>query len=216
MKIIIRIMLLQFVLASYGQKVKSNDAIRISEHYIKEAVGERLFSYFNFSSPNGSFYVMEKNRIGYTASKSLSPNKRIKKNFTEIWVHWNFNFPEIKGVRSGLWVKLDKDLKLLEPIELEYIPLFLWNNEPSNFIGIEKVKEIADTKITKPNYGTDAPVLNFDSKAKLYVYEIWNKITESIDDDGKKHGALEIMKIDALSGEVLEKASGYYGKFLIR
>lgn len=216
MKTIFQIFLLQFVLISYGQKIKSNDAIQVSENYLREAVGERLITYFNFSKPNGSFYRIEKNRFGYQATKSLCPNKRIKRNFREIWVHWNFNFSELEGVNSGLWVKLDKELKLLESIELDFIPLFLWKNESTNFIGIEKAKEIARVNKTNPNFGTDEPKLMFYDKEKVYVYEIWNKITENVEYDGKKHGKLEILKVNALTGQLLEKTNGYYGKILIR
>ena len=216
MKIIYQIFLLLIFLNSYGQKLKSNEVIEIAESYLKEAVGERLIDYFNFSKPNGSFYKMQKRKRGYQPTKSLSQNKKIKRNYTEIWIHWNFIFPEIKGVSCGLWVKLDKDLKLLEPIELDYIPDFLWKNQKSDFIGLETAKEIGSLKLTKPNFGTDEPLLKFDSKEKVYVYEIWNKVTENTEYDGKKHGKLEIIRINALTGQILENTNGYYGKILIR
>jgi hypothetical protein len=216
MKIIFQIFFLLIFLNSKGQKLESNEVIKITENYLKEAVGERLIDYFNFSDPNGSFYKMQKSKNGYQPTKSLGRNKKIKRNYTEIWIHWNFNFPEIKGVNSGLWVKLDKDLKLLEPIELDFIPDFLWKNQKSDFIGFEKAKEIGSLKLTKPNFGTDEPQLKFDSKEKVYVYEIWNKVTESTEYDGKKHGKLEIIRINALTGQMLKNTSGYYGKILIR
>lgn len=196
--------------------MKTSEVIHVSENYLREVVGERLIVFFNFSDPNGSFYKLEKNKYGYQPTKSLSLNKKLNRNYTEIWVHWHFSFPEIKGVSSGLWVKLDKDLKLLEPLEFDFIPDFLWNNQTSDFIGIEKAKEIGSLKLTTPNYGTDEPQLKFDSKEKVYVYEIWNKVTEFTEYDGKKHGKLEIIRINALTGQMLDNASGYYGKILIR
>lgn len=209
------IIILSCIIAN-AQRLKTNDIITLSKELLTESVGVDLIQYFDFSKPNGSFYKLEKNRFGYEPTKSFEPNRALRKNWAEIWVHWNFNFPEIDGVRSGLWVKLNKNLELIEPIELDFIPTFVWENKPSDFIPIEKAKEIGEKNLTKTEFGTEQPKLTFDSQLKQYVYEIWNKKTQEIDSDGKKHGVLEIIKISALSGKVIEITNGYYGKIIIR
>ena len=104
----------------------------------------------------------------------------------------------------------------IEPIELDYIPKFVWKKRPSDFISVEKAKLIGDKHLTKTELGRENPKLKFDDKKSEFIYEIWNKKTQEIDLDEKKHGVLEIIKISALTGKVIEITNGYYGKILIR
>lgn len=199
-----------------AQRLKTDEIIDLSEKYLTESVGHELIQYFDLAEPNGSYYKLQENRFGYNPTKHFKPKSKLKKNWTEIWVHWNFNFPKIKGVQSGLWVKLNKKLKLLEPIKLNFIPSFVWENRDSDFISIEQASEIGNRNLTKTEYGKERPKLRFDDKLGKYVYEISNKKTQKIDSSGKKHGVLEIVKLDALNGKFIETNYGYYGKNLIR
>ncbi|WP_146035287.1 hypothetical protein [Formosa algae] len=195
--------------------MKTEEIIDLSAKYLREVVGEDLLKYFK-PTENISYYKLPANRFGFENTKKLKKNRRIRKNWTKIWVFWNFNYPKVNGVRSGLWVKLNKQLELNEPIELDYIPKFVWEKRASDFISINKVKLIGDKNLTKTEFGRENPKLKFDDKKSEYIYEIWNKKTEEIDLDGKKHGVLEIIKISALTGKVIEITNGYYGKIIIR
>ena len=125
-------------------------------------------------------------------------------------------YPKIEGVHSGLWVKLNKELELTEPIDLSFVPGFLWNNESSSFITLERVKEISSNIKTPAEFGTNEPRLNYDNKLNLYVYEIWNKTTQEIDSKGERCGDLEIIKLNALTGEVVSITNCRYGRIIIR
>ncbi|PNW25685.1 hypothetical protein BKP44_19375 [Formosa algae] len=199
----------------HAQRLKTEEIIDLSAKYLREVVGEDLLKYFK-PTENISYYKLPANRFGFENTKKLKKNRRIRKNWTKIWVFWNFNYPKVNGVRSGLWVKLNKQLELNEPIELDYIPKFVWEKRASDFISINKVKLIGDKNLTKTEFGRENPKLKFDDKKSEYIYEIWNKKTEEIDLDGKKHGVLEIIKISALTGKVIEITNGYYGKIIIR
>ena len=209
------ILLLLLSLGLNAQRLKTEEITDLSEKYLREAVGQDLLKYFK-PTENISYYKLPANRFGFENTKKLKKNRRIRKNWTKIWVFWNFNFPEVSGVRSGLWVKINKKLELKEPIELDYIPKFVWKKRPSDFISVEKAKLIGDKHLTKTEFGRENPKLKFDDKRSEYIYEIWNKKTQEIDLDGKKHGVLEIIKISALTGKVIEITNGYYGKILIR
>ncbi len=209
------ILLLLFTLGLNAQQLRTEKIIDLSEKYLREAVGQDLLKYFE-PTENISYYKLPANRFGFENTKKLKKNGRIRKNWTKIWVFWNFNYPEVNGVRSGLWIKLNKKLGLIEPIELDYIPKFVWKKRPSDFISVEKAKLIGDKHLTKTELGRENPKLKFDDKKSEFIYEIWNKKTQEIDLDEKKHGVLEIIKISALTGKVIEITNGYYGKILIR
>jgi hypothetical protein len=211
-------LVLLILLLSIGlnaQKLKTQKIIDISEKYLEEAVGKNLLKYFN-KTENISFYKLPENRFGFEKTKKLQKNGSVRRKWTKIWVFWNFNFPEIEGVRSGLWIKLNKKLELEEPIKLDFITKFVWEKRPSDFISIDKAKLIGDKHLTKTEFGKENPKLKFDDKKNKYVYVIFNKITQEIDKHGEKKGNLEIIKIDTLTGKVIKITNGYYGKILIR
>ncbi len=209
------ILLLFLSLGLNAQRLKTEEIKDLSEKYLREAFGEDLFQYFE-PTENISYYKLPANRFGFENSKLLKKNRRIRKNWTSILVFWHFNYPEVDGIRSGVWVKINKQLELYEPIELDFIPKFVWEKRPSDFISVEKAKLIGDKHLTKTEFGRENPKLKFDNKKSEYIYEIWNKKTQEIDLDGKKHGVLEIIKISALTGKLIEITNGYYGKILIR
>ena len=197
------IFLLLLTLGLNAQRLRTEKIIDLSENYLREAVGQDLLNYFE-PTENISYYKLPANKFGFENTKKLKKHGRIRKNWTKIWVFWNFNYSEVNGVRSGLWIKLNKKLELIEPIELDYIPKFVWEKRPSDFISVEKAKLIGDKHLTKTEFGRENPKLKFDNKKSEYIYEIWNKKTQEIDLDGKKHGVLEIIKISALTGKVIE------------
>ncbi|MEL7270906.1 MAG: hypothetical protein AAGL34_15135 [Bacteroidota bacterium] len=192
-----------------AQRLKTEEIIALSEEYLREAVGQDLFKYFK-PYANISHYKFPSNRFSYESFRNLKKNRRIRKNWTKIWVFWNFNYPEVDGVRSGFWVKINKQLKLHEPIELDFIPRFVWERRTSDFITVDEAKLIGDRSLTKTEFGREEPTLEFDDKTSEYFYEIRNRKTQEIDMYGRKHGVLEIIEIDALTGKIIEITNGYY------
>ena len=51
----------------------------------------------------------------------------------------------------------------------------------------------------------------FNDKTKSYVYIIVNKLNEFPNAANKPSGNTEVIKIDALKGNIVEKFDGYYG-----
>jgi len=209
---------LLFILTFLGlnaQRLKTEMIIEQSEMILRNIIGQDLIKYFA-PTEGISFYRLKENRFGFVSTKKLKKNGKTRRKWIEIWVHWRFEYPSIQGLSSALWIKLDKNLNPLEPLELNIIPDFIWNNKPSNFISINDAEKIGERNLTRTNFGIDDLKLSFDSKLNMYVYEICNKKTQDLDSDGKKHGVLEIIKISALTGEVIEIIDGYYGKTIIR
>ena len=126
-------------------------------------VGQNLFKYFTISE--GSYYKYKTNNNNETTGKFLS-KKVLRKKVTEIWVLYNFQSEELQNVASGLWIKLNEKLNLIEPLKIEFIPDFLKNNLPSNFITIENAEKIAIKSFKSSSYSTGI-VLASTSKKRL-------------------------------------------------
>ena len=113
-----------------AQRIKKSEVLKISDSILLANTNSNLIQFF--TETEGSYYKYKKgenNRIG----KFVTQNK-LKNNIKEIWVHYSFKYSKIAGISNGIWVKLDQNLKLIEPLNLEFIPEFLWKNKESNFL----------------------------------------------------------------------------------
>lgn len=193
-----------------AQRLNTEKIINLSEKYLLDAVGENLFQYFKLTE-NISYYKLPANRFGFENSKLLKKNSRIRKNWTAIFVFWHFDYPKVDGVRSGVWIKINKQLELLEPMDLDFIPKFVWGNKASDFISSEQAIEIGNKELTKTEFDRTKPKLSYDNRRKRYIYTIINKLTNEKDVFGKERGITEILEIDALTGKPYELKQGYHG-----
>ncbi|WP_313100149.1 hypothetical protein [Epilithonimonas sp.] len=192
---------------NHAQKLKTSDVLKASDSILLQKTNPELFNFFTLSV--GSYYKYSKKntvKIGKFLSK-----KRLKNEVLEIWVAYNFNYPNIIGVRGGNWVKLDSKLNLIEPISLEFIPNFLWKKQNSNFISTELALKIAIENFKKNGIKIEKPELFYDYKIKLYVYMITNKLNEYKNAADKPSGNTEVIKINAENGKIVETFDGYYG-----
>lgn len=198
------------------QRTETNQAIEVSKKLLFDTTSEGIFKYFSFGYDNGSYYKCgdRQKKYGYIPTRTLLPDKRLKNGWTEIWVRYDFNYPEVKGLKSATWVKLTKDLHLVEPIQLDFIPTFIWENEGSNFISEQTAAEIASKQLKDTTLGRSAPSLFFDKNLKRYIYTITNNLTKSVGHNGKDIGMMEILKIDAETAVVIEKTTGAYGFYI--
>jgi|19_taG_2_1085344.scaffolds.fasta_scaffold12391_2 hypothetical protein len=193
-----------------AQRLKTEEIKDLSEKYLREAIGEDLFQYFE-PTENISYYKLPANRFGFENSKLLKKDRRIRKNWTSILVFWHFSYPKVDGIRSGVWVKINKQLELYEPIELNFIPKFVWEKRACDFITIEEATEIGNQNLIKTKFDRTKPKLSFDNKRNEYIYTIINKLTSEKDIYGKERGMTEILEINALTGKPYELKQGYHG-----
>ncbi len=199
-----------------SQRTKTDEAIETSKKFLLDTIGEKVFKYFKFEYRKGSYYILgdRQKKYGYIPTKTLLPGKRLKNGWTEIWVLFDFNYPEVKGLKYATWVKLTKDLQLAEPIQLDFIPNFVWKNEPPSFITEQTAAEIGSTLLKDTTLGRSSPYLSYDKNLKKYIYTITNNITKSAGQNGKDEGMMEILKLDAETGAVIEKTTGAYGFYI--
>ena len=125
LKILIAFLIFPFVM--FSQKIKTENIIKTADSILTLEVGQNLFKYFTISE--GSYYKYRTNNNYETTGKFLS-KKVLHKNVTEIWVLYHFQCEKLQNARSGLWLKLNEKLNLIEPLKIKFIPDFLKNNLP--------------------------------------------------------------------------------------
>lgn len=202
------LILLLCSLNGYSKNVNTEKITRISDSILLSKTDEILFRYFKIS--DGSFYRYLKNN-DTRIEKFLSKSKIKSDNITEIWVLYSFDFPEIDGINNGVWIKLDKNLNLIENVDLSFIPEFLWNRKPCNFLSVQKAFKKGIEFFKMDGFKIEEPELYYDEKLKIYVYRITNYLTKSKNLLEKECGETEVIVINAFSGELVKRENGIYG-----
>lgn len=148
--------------------------------------------------------MSSKKKIG---TEQFLTKKRINKNVLEIWILYHFNYTKSDGIKSGIWIKLDSNLQLIEEPNLNSVPDFLIQNNPINFISKNAAKEMALKVFSKKGNITE-PKLEYIKKNEKYVYTVTNKTTGL---GNQKITEMEIVEIDVFTGKLLKRYDSYNG-----
>lgn len=208
MKLKILIVYLVFPFVMFSQKINTENIIKTADSILTLEVGQNLFKHFTISE--GSYYKYRSNNNYETTGKFLS-EKVLHKNVTEIWVLYHFQCEELQNARSGLWLKFNEKLNLIEPLKIKFIPDFLKNNLSSNLLTNENAESIIEKSFKQKGFEISKPILTFDENKEKYIFYSTNKLTIQKNANGKDSGEMEIIEIDALNGEVLRLEKSYYG-----
>jgi hypothetical protein len=201
-----KLLLLGFLVISstgFSQRIKTTEVLHTNDSIIKAAVGEKLADYFK---PIANYSYHQNKR--YT--ETFLSKKKLKPLATSINVLYDFTYPEIKGVSGRMWVRLNGNLKLSESPEFNIVPAFLLKGEPSNFISPEDALIIIKNAFPS-NVEIKGPELSFDYDLCSYTYKASHIITKATNERGEPAGQMETLTIDAVTGSIFGRYSGYYG-----
>lgn len=204
-----RLVLFCFLLSTCitARSIPTQKVIAVTDSILISKVGEHLRPYFEVSNEGSHYNYLSSNKK--INSELIFDKKRIKKNFTEVWILYKFNYTKINGVKAGIWVKLDQNLQLIEEPNLNGVPNFLIEELPSNFIGKQKAKMFAEKHFVITRYEISDAKLEYSKKLDKYLYSIANKILKT--NNGNKVVELEIVELDAYTGKLLNRYESYNG-----
>ncbi|MGC4099971.1 hypothetical protein [Ferruginibacter sp.] len=190
--------LLLFCFTTYAQRTKK--AVVIADSILRSQIGDRLFQYFSVSG--GSYYSYA-GRKGKQRTWRFLQKKRLPKSFVTLNFLYHFDYPKIEGVRGGLWLIVDKDFQLIDSLNFEFIPKFIVENKPSEFISVDSASAIVQSN-SKPNsYKVSIPILSYDEKSKQYIYTASHTLTVVLNATGKDMGDFEVIEINATTGNII-------------
>ena len=200
--------LLFFSNSTIAQTTTTKEAIAIGDSILKSKIGDRLFQYFSLS--DGTYYTYDTKHQRQGTGKFLS-KKKLPKSFATLNLLYHFNYPQIKGVKGGLWLILDKNLNPTDTLSFDFIPQFLIDNISSQFISTGKALEIATQNFKQKGFEISTADLSYDKKSKQYTYTVTNKLTKVLNQAGKESGDMEIIEINAMTGKIERIDKGHYG-----
>lgn len=184
---------------SFSQTYLTSEVIKKAEFYLKEAVGDSLFKYFELG-PN-SYYEYKK-ESGKSKWKEITKGKRTKgtfingKNINFVLNHPDFKYPY---VRKTVYVELDSDLNLIREVYTDQIPKFLLKNRTSDWLTESKLESIIKSQNLKKPIEPITKRLEFNTKTKEYYWIVFNTLYKE-----KCFSDEEILHINPVSGIILK------------
>ncbi|WP_309641591.1 PepSY domain-containing protein [Flavobacterium sp.] len=195
-----------FCTSVLATNINTAQIIHVSDSILVSRVGEHLKEYFEISDTGTHYkYLISKNKI---AIDQFLTKKKITKNIVEIWILYHFNYTKIEGMKSGIWVKLDGNLQLIEEPNLNSVPDFLIHDSPINFISKNDAKAMAIKVFTQKVYEVTEPKLEYIKKNEKYVYTVANKTNHT---NNQKITEMEIVEIDVFTGKLISRYDSYNG-----
>ncbi len=197
-----------FFFKSTSAQTTTREAVAIGDSILRSKIGDRLFQYFTHSE--GTYYTYFPKHQRQRTGKFLS-KRNLPKSFATLNLLYHFDYPQIKGVKGGLWLILGKNFKLTDTLNLDFIPQFLIENTTSKFISLDTALVIAKRNFKQKGFEISIPDLSYNQKSKQYTYTITNKLTKGLNEAGKDSGEIEIIEINAMTGNIERVDKGYYG-----
>ncbi|UOX33036.1 hypothetical protein LXD69_13435 [Flavobacterium sediminilitoris] len=197
---ILTIFILTFICqSSFSQSYPTSEVIQKAELYLKEAVGDSLFKYFELGA--NSDYKYQTN-FGKYKWKDISKGRKTKGKFID-GKHINFvlNHPDFKYpyTTKTVYVELDSNLNLIRGVYIDQIPKFLLKNKPSDWLSENKIDSIVKKQNLKTPVEPFSRRLEFDTKTKEYHWIIFNTLYKE-----KCFSDEEILHINPVSGIILK------------
>lgn len=219
--------ILIFIISSFpfitlqGQSYDTEMIIDKADSILRNSVSEHVYQYFKFDS--GSYYIYSgffrnskfckdyRGTLNSWGVKRLIKNKKTKGNFNSVDVRFHYQNPDIKEVSGLTFIKFDNQLKLIESLYLDFLPDFVLENRPCDFISKETALKIANDSLNAKGLYELKAYLDYDFQRKRYTYEITNTLTEEKDFRGNNTGNVEVIIIDAITKEILYHDISWYG-----
>lgn len=198
---------LNFSSVVLGSNINTERIVFVADSILVSKVGAHLKEYFEISKVGTHYkYLVSNNKI---ATDQFLSKKRITKNVIEIWVLYHFNYTKIEGIKSGIWLKLDANLQLIEEPNLNSVPAFLILDSPIDFISKNEAKAMAMKVFSQNGYEVTEPKLEYVKKNEKYVYTVANRTTKN--NNSHKITEIEIVEIDVFTGKLLRRYDSYNG-----
>ena len=197
-----------FLIITYfvqSQSYLTSEVIEKSEYYLKDAVGEELFGFFELD-PNS--YYEYKTKSGKVKWREINKGKKTKGTFVNgDDIRFTLKHPEFPYlyINKSIYVKLDSELNLLGEIRLNRIPKFLLRGEQSDWLTDKELDVIITNQNLKKGVTSISKRLEFDFKSSEYYWIIFNTLYEE-----KCLSDYEILHINPVTGNIIKQYEDRY------
>ena len=184
---------------SFSQTYLTSEVIEKAKLYLKEAVGDSLFKYFELGTNS---YYEYKTKSGKSKWQEITKGKRTKgifingKNINFVLKHPDFQYPYVK---KTVYVELDSNLNLIREVYIDQIPKFLLENRTTDWLSESELNSIIKLQNLKKSIEPISKRLEFNTKIKEYYWIVFNTLYKE-----KCFSDVEILHINPINGNIIK------------
>jgi hypothetical protein len=205
---------------TFGQSYSYEKIITKADSIVKNHISKDLLKYFHRDSVlinydfRKSCWRKYLNRHG-----QVKRGEQTKGRFERALIFYHFKYAEPmingalnKGFLPGsIDIIFDANLNSLDRIELSFIPKYVRENRPCDFISMDKAITLGEKANIRKGIEPITATLNWDNgEFKRYCWWITSPLTKEQHDD-HIHGEADTVTIDAVTGEILSHTTTTYG-----
>jgi len=208
MQILVTFILLLITLEGFGQTYETRKVIQKADSILRSEAGENLYKYFKYA-PSTYYEYTIRNK---TKWKTLNKKALTKGQFIESNVRFDFKHPEYDWITGYASIRFDSFLNLSNSVDLSFIPKFLQEGKPNNFISKEQAIQIAKDTVLKEKVKELKAELSFNRRKNTYIWLVTNYLSRRTDSFGQIYGEADYVNIDPGTGKIVEQNfNSYYG-----
>lgn len=187
----------------YAKKYKGKFIKDKADSFLVAKLGKRIFEE-NIKWLNGNYYYTDWQ--GSNASRSLYTNQRIFGTPSEFYLRYTFYMKDYPSFYEEINFAIDSafNISLDFPSQYDFIPRFIIDGTPSNFIPAALAKAIAEPFFKKKGIAPISSRLLYDKERKVHIWQVDNLIDKW---EAPMAGdyTYEYVKINAITSDVIDK-----------
>jgi hypothetical protein len=195
-----------------GQSYGYEKIIETADSIAKTNIEPHLLKYFRRDSSSIKYeFKNERWKKWKTRYGQVKKNEKTKGAFQRTSIYFSFSKNE-PIMRDSYWrtgylswtfyIIFDNQLKLVEPLDFSFIPIYLKEQRPCDFISKDKALSISKESEIKEGIEPIVATLDFDNGLGKYCWSIVSVLTKEIHGN-HFHGEADTVIVDAVTERVL-------------
>lgn len=205
--------------SSFAQQHDYETIIGKADSIVKGSVPLQVMKYFSRDSTEIKYEFRTPRWQKYkTRHDKLTKGQTTKGEFKRTFLYYHFRYKEsmindplVRGyLPGGISLVFDSKLNQTEEIDVSFIPKYVIEERPCDFITMDKAIALAVVDKIKNGLRSLDATLSYNSTMKNYCWWVSAALTEEKDGNSTR-GEADTVTIDAVTGKILSHEITYYG-----
>ena len=198
---------------AWGQRYPTAQVRATADSVLRQRLGSALYVQTRYAAETYYFY---RNWLGREKTRVLTAHRTTKGHILRVDVRYDARLyaggcPAVDTIRGTAFVYLDGQLRLRETPHLAFIPDFVWQQVPCALLTREQALDIGRQAPLQKGLAAPTASLSYDTATKAFSWEVHNYLTRRSDYTNSPTGNVEVVKIDAATGRIVEHQTQWYG-----
>ena len=202
-----------------GQTYSYEKIIGVADSIVKANLDPKLLKYFSRDSGDIEYQFTRVNWRKYkTRYSKIGKGEITKGAFERTYMFYGFRYKEpiindplVPGYLPGdIFLVFDSDLNQTQQLDLSFIPKYVREQRPCDFITMDKAIILSIADKIKSSLEPLSATLTYNGNFKRYCWSVVSVLTREPYRNWTR-GEADTVIIDAVSGEILSHESTYYG-----